>query len=255
MSELVPPSSRTGNVARWRTGLDLLATVLMIGASSLLVWRFTRDPVRRGPATSIPQSQIQTALPNDPISLDPIRIRGNPNAPAVLIEYSDFQCRFCAAFARDTWPTLRDRYFLTGKLQVVFRHLPQEAIHPQAFIAAEALECAGAQKFWQMHDALFARPQELAEPDLLRQARTLDFDETRFAACLHGEMKARVSEDIQSGRELAVAGTPTFFLGGLVRDGKVRLTHRIGGARPAQEFMSAIDEITETMSRGRARAR
>lgn len=226
----------------WRSGLDILATILMIAASGVLIWKVTQG------SSSLPeppgQDLASMQLPSQPIVVDATRVQGSTGAKVILIEYSDFQCPFCARFARDTWPTIRERYVSTGKLQVTFRHLPISAIHPSAFRAAEAVECAGAEgKFWQMHDLLFRTPARLETSDLLQNARSLTLDGARFEKCLQGEMTSRVNEDIRSTALLGVTGTPTFFLGVVLDDGTALLKRRLKGARTLEEFTAAIDEV------------
>jgi len=243
---------RSRNVHRpgWRGSLDLLATILMIAASGVLIWRLIPASSARSAAAPPAGESVQPVLPTQPVALDVRRVHGSASARAVLIEYSDFQCPFCARFARETWPTLWDRYVSSGKLQVIFRHLPLGAIHPKAFRAAEGAECAGVEgKFWQMHDLLFAEPSRLDTSDVLRNARSLNLNESRFAKCLQGEMKGRVDEDVLSAGTLEVSGTPTFFLGKRLHDGTVLLTRRMKGAKSAKEFAVAIDEILSDIGR------
>jgi protein-disulfide isomerase len=84
-------------------------------------------------------------------------VKGNPNAKLTLIEFSDYQCPFCRRHAENTLPSLDKEYIATGKVRYVFHDFPLEAIHPQAFKAAEAAHCAGEQqKYWEMHGRLFA---------------------------------------------------------------------------------------------------
>jgi hypothetical protein len=87
-------------------------------------------------------------------------VKGNPNAKLTLIEFSDYQCPFCRRHAENTLPSLDKEYIATGKVRYVFHDFPLEAIHPQAFKAAEAAHCAGEQqKYWEMHGRLFANQQ------------------------------------------------------------------------------------------------
>jgi protein-disulfide isomerase len=83
------------------------------------------------------------------------RAMGDPNAPIVLVEYSDFQCEFCASFVRDTKPQLEENYIKTGKVYFVYRDYPLDT-HPGARVAAAAANCAADQgSFWPMHDLLY----------------------------------------------------------------------------------------------------
>src|SRR5262249_45064602 len=97
---------------------------------------------------------IQDPAFERPSGLD-ARGLGDPNAPIVLVEYSDYQCEFCASFVRDTKPQLEESYIKTGKVYFVYRDYPL-AIHPGAKLAAWAANCAADQgSFWPMHDRLY----------------------------------------------------------------------------------------------------
>jgi Na+:H+ antiporter, NhaA family len=99
----------------------------------------------------------------------------------------------------------------------VFRHLPLSEVHPNAQLAAEAVEAAGAQgAFWAMHDRLFAHQDELEGPDLLDHAAALGLDLERFARELgDGTYGQRVRDDVAAAEASGVRGTPTFFVNGV----------------------------------------
>ncbi len=109
------------------------------------------------------QKAIDTALANPQQAAQPLlalqaadHIQGNADAPVTIMEYSDFQCPFCRSFFDNTLTQIRKTYVDTGRVKLVYRHLPLQDLHPMAQISAEASECAAAQnKFWEMHDAIF----------------------------------------------------------------------------------------------------
>ena len=123
------------------------------------------------------------------------------------------------------------------------RDFPLEAIHPQAFKAAEAAHCAGDQgKYWEMHVLLFAQQRALGAADLTRHAATLGLDGAKFQTCLDkGTHADAVRRDLAEGAKAGVRGTPTFFLGVIENGTKVRVTRVIRGAQPAEAFKQAID--------------
>ena len=85
--------------------------------------------------------------------------RGDPNAPVVIQEYSDYQCPFCSRFFSQTLPALMEKQIAEREAVLIYYDFPLESIHPQASAAANAARCAGEQgaaSYWAMHDALFA---------------------------------------------------------------------------------------------------
>lgn len=172
--------------------------------------------------------------------------KGSPNAGVTLIEFSDYQCPFCANYFRDALQKIDAEYGKTGKVKYLFRNFPLEAIHPQAFKAAEAASCAGDQnKYWEMHDRLFQNQQALGAADLPRHAEALGLDLQRFSECLEGgKHSAKIRKDMAEGQKAGVTGTPTFFLG-FTEPGssRVKAVRRVTGAQPYESFKEAIDSV------------
>ena len=88
------------------------------------------------------EKQLPTNQPNIPleISVDNDPIIGNPDAPITIIEFSDFQCPFCARFHIQTLPTIMEEYIEKGDVKLVFRDFPLQSIHPNAVPASVAAE-------------------------------------------------------------------------------------------------------------------
>jgi protein-disulfide isomerase len=167
----------------------------------------------------------------------------------VLIEFSDFECRYCARFALETWPDLERQYVETGKIRVAFLNAPGPS-HAQAEKAAEAAECAGREgKFWEMRAAIFEQGA-LAEARLRDVAASLGLEMGAFERCLAGEATAKVRADAAVAREVSLGGTPTFFVGILESDGQVRVIDRISGARPIADFQRALDKVVAMQTAG-----
>jgi protein-disulfide isomerase len=139
--------------------------------------------------------------------------RGPATALVTLVMYGDYQCPY-TALANRFVAELREE--LGERLRLVYRHFPLADVHPDAERAAEAAETAAALgQFWEMHEMLFERQASLRERDLVRYAAALGLDRDRFSQDLNRHVyAARVSEDVQSGRESSVHGTPTFFING-----------------------------------------
>jgi len=171
--------------------------------------------------------------------------KGGTGARLVLVEFSDFQCPFCARHARQTLPQIQREYVDTGKVRYVMRNLPLESIHPDAVRAAAAAECAGDQgKYWQMHEKLFGNQQALGAADLARYAQEAGVEADAFKKCLDADAHgAKIRQDLADAQAAGITGTPTFFLGFAEGDGKVKVVRRIQGAQPYPVFKAAIDGL------------
>ncbi len=157
--------------------------------------------------------------------------RGPDDAPVTLLEFTDYECPFCAQHFRQTYPGLLSEY--EGKLKYVIRNFPLSNIHPQAQRAAEAAECAEEQgRFWEYRDLLFQRSPALSMEHLTAYAADVGLDTERFEDCLQSGRKADVvAEDFEDGLSYGVSGTPTFFING----------RRVVGTLSMDEFESYID--------------
>ena len=143
---------------------------------------------------------------------------GPADAPLTLVEYGDYQCPYCGA----AHPVIKRLQKALGrKLRFVFRNFPLSQAHPYAIIAAEAAEAAALQgKFWEMHDLIYDRQEELQPEVLSVWAHELGLDLQDFATALkQGEVTARIREDRSSGIHSGVDGTPCFFINGIRYDG------------------------------------
>src|SRR5713226_1743761 len=158
--------------------------------------------------------------PKVQVAYDPARLRGDPKAPVVIVEFSDFQCPYCQS-VQPTLKTLLAKY--EGRVSLAYRDLPLRDIHPQAQLAAEAGRCAGEQgKFWEYHDSLFENQDKLNREGLLQQAHGLKLDDKQFDSCLAGgKYKAQIEQDLQLGLRAGLTGTPGFFINGSMLSGNL----------------------------------
>lgn len=181
---------------------------------------------------------ILLAPPRMDVAPDPSRLRGNPDAPVTIIEFSDFQCPYCRTVA----PTIKEvlgKY--KDKVRFSYRDFPLQAIHPLAEQAAEASRCAGEQgKYWEYHDLLYAQAK-LDQAGLTGHARAVGLDMDRFSACLAGgKFKAAIYNDLETGIRAGVSGTPAFYIDGVF----------LSGAQPASAFEKIIQtELAEAPSK------
>lgn len=198
------------------------------------------------------QNQLPTQQPKIPakISADNDPVIGDPNAPITIIEFSDFQCPFCARFHVQTLPSIYEQYIDQGKVKLVFRDFPIQSIHPNALPAAVAAECANEQgKFKEMHDTLFENQNEwnrqetsTALSTFSQYAKEIELEEETFESCLtNGKHVDEIRKDLDDGREYGVTGTPGFFVGN-DEIGYVELK----GAQPFESFKKIIDAQLDT---------
>ena len=171
---------------------------------------------------------------------------GHADAPITIVEFSDYQCPFCKRHSTSTLVALKASYIDTGKVRYVFRDFPLDSIHPYARKAAEAAHCAGDQdKFWDMHDILFANQGALMQDNLKGFARDMKLDVDAFDVCFDsGKYAKRVEADVAAGAAVGVAGTPKFFVGKVKADGTMVATV-IKGAQPAAAFSQVIDRLLD----------
>jgi len=144
-------------------------------------------------------------------------IQGPSSALVTMVEYGDYQCPFCG----DVYPIIQKLQHQFGdQLRFVFRNFPLARIHAYAQRAAEAAEAADGQgKFWEMHDYLFEHQDALDAENLVRAAVALGLDKVKFNREVAERVYAdRVQQDIQSGIDSGVGGTPTMFINGVRND-------------------------------------
>lgn len=168
---------------------------------------------------------------------------GKPDAPLVLVEFSDYECFYCARFFRKTLPQIKKEYIDTGKLKHVFKDFPL-GFHKKAKKAAEASLCAGEeQKYWEMHDLIFENQKQIDIPHLINHAKTLGLNAEDFEKCLDDSRYSKgIDKDIKTGQEIGIRGTPSFILGKINDRGEVEGDF-IRGARPYKAFKSALDAM------------
>lgn len=177
--------------------------------------------------------------------------KGSSAAKIAVVEFSDFECPYCGRHAQTVYPQLQRQYIDNGTLMYVFRHFPLQKLHPNAFKAAEAAECARDQgKFWEMHDRLFTNQKALTESDLSNHAGAIGVDSARFKPCLsNGTKSSRVKEDAAEGERLELQATPSFFIGRVTGNGQVLITRKISGALALPVFQTAIDQVMKSDGR------
>jgi protein-disulfide isomerase len=213
--------------------VTLVAVAAMLAVSFVNVWSIRR----LGERVAAIESRTRPAQASGPqqdrlyvVNTAGAQAKGPGAAPVTIVEFSDFQCPFCAKVL----PTVRriqDTYGQT--VRVVWKHMPLPN-HRDAVAAAVAAEAAGKQgKFWEFHDLLFANQVRLQPDALTRYARELGLDVPRFEADRGAaDVRKRVDADAAEALAMGIDGTPAFFINGRF----------ISGAQPFEVFSTLIDE-------------
>lgn len=168
---------------------------------------------------------------------------GSAKAEFAIIEYSDFQCPFCARHFREVLPDLQKHYIDTGKVRYWLQDFPL-SFHPQAAQAAVAVRCAGQQGgYWPMHDALFQNASALVPELYTKFAGDLGLDLKKFSTCMSDtSMLAKVHEISAQGERYGVSGTPKFFIG-RIKNNKMVDVSVINGAQGFAVFQARLDAL------------
>lgn len=167
-------------------------------------------------------------------NFDGVAMKGDPNAPVTITEWSDFECPFCGRFYTDTLGQIEENYIKTGKVKLVYKDFPL-SFHPMAQKAAEAGKCAleqDAEMFWALHDKIFENQAALNMANLKLWAGQVGLDTEDFNECLDsGKMASVVAAEMQEGQNSGIRGTPGFLIGDQV----------VSGAQPYSVFQQAIE--------------
>lgn len=155
---------------------------------------------------------------------------GSPDAPIVMIEFSDFRCQYCGRFASTTLEPLLDEY---GEY-IYFVYRDFAILGPESVNAAVASECADEQgQFWNYHDLLFANQQVLGRDAYISFAGDVGLNVDAFTGCIDNETYLEeVQLDTSTAQGLGATGTPTFFING----------RYVSGAQPFDVFAGIIEE-------------
>jgi protein-disulfide isomerase len=209
-------------------------------ALGLAAWASTAGCASTNQIPALPAVPPATTTAAQP---DP-RMLGAADAPVMIIEFTDLQCPYCARFARDTWPQLRERYVDTGKVRFATRDLPLQ-FHAFALPAAVAARCAGQQgKFWEYREALFRDQSRLGQGRYAELAAAFGLDTARFETCrADPAVTQAVHADTTLARSSGISSTPSFVIGRVVNgefEGEV-----IAGAQPFEVFQQRLDSLLQ----------
>jgi protein-disulfide isomerase len=223
----------------WKVGTGVFALLFVV---SLFTGGFgiAGDPTGAAVGDTGNQPPEEPELNVQISDSDPIL--GNPNAKISMVEFSDFQCPFCQRAVTGPLADFQESdYFKDGEVNLVFKHLPLNSIHPFAQKAAEASECANRQgMFWEYHDLLFENQNALDVDSLKQYAVQLGLDTEAFNSCLdNDEARSKVLQDLAQASAAGARGTPYFVI--VNHDnGKMAV---VSGAVPWEQFDAKISSV------------
>jgi len=214
------------------TYLGIGVGVILVVAAFLIIPSFNKTDVSAG---DIIVPDLEDRPREDGNAL------GDPDAPVVIEDYSDFACSYCADFTAETEGRIIEEYVASGEVYFVYRSVGNLLRSSASVQAAEAAYCAGDQdRFWDYHALIFANQSKLfvdttadITPTLTKFAEILELDQDAFQACLEaGTYADRVAQDEAEARQAGVSGTPSFLINGRLLKGNV----------PFSTFQSVIEE-------------
>ena len=224
-------------VTLWKGISGMLGVLLLISLISLF---FTggfggeKSSGAAAPAAVAPKPSIQIAAGDMEALADDDPFLGDENAPVTMVEFSDYECPFCARFYSQTLNQIKSRYVDTGKVKFVYRDFPL-SFHPQAEPAAIAANCAGMQgKYFEFHDKIFDNGGAAGKgrADYKRWAQELSLDIATWESCLNDpQQKLEIQKDMRDGAAVGIRGTPGFIINGQL----------ISGAQPFSVFEQIIE--------------
>jgi protein-disulfide isomerase len=253
-----PPAQAAGPVSlavstprRPLAGHAISAVLGALGAASLVLIATacnraaeatTRADAVAGSSTAAPAAPGSRAPDTIAAKLDQARITGDSTAHIWFIMISDFQCPYCKQFHDESFDALRKEYVATGKVRMAYINFPLP-IHQNAWPAAEAAMCAGAQgKFWPMHDILFSsqsawEEKHPAEPAIDSLANSVGVDTTALDRCVTQHVaKAVIDADVARADHAGARSTPTVIVGSRI----------LVGVQPTANYRRAIDSALAT---------
>ena len=198
--------------------------VMIIGAAFILVAVLMVPWIKQG--LGISNQLVQPNMNHRPDQNG--SSMGDPNAPVILEEYSDFTCAHCRIFARTIEAEITRKYVATGQVYYVFNSVGNILGHPNAVNSAEAAYCAGDQNmFWEYHDLLFENQTILfsninrkLDKSLIEMAGFLALDTDRFKTCLdQGKFIGEIQKDQAEAFRVGIVETPSVVINGELFDG------------------------------------
>jgi protein-disulfide isomerase len=197
-----------------------------------------------------PAKRVETPFKKQVVNVEGLPFQGKADATVTMLEFSDYQCPYCASFNRKVIPTLVKEYVDTGKLKYVIHEYPAEKIHPHATNASMAALCAGDQdKYWEMHNLMFENQGQLGIEYLKDYAETIGLDTASFNECLDSKKYLKqITDGIASSKKrFGVRVTPSLMLGLTDQDDpdKVNMSLFLIGERVIVPMQREIDKLLD----------
>lgn len=264
MRKLIPTAALAWGLASWVPGIPLAGQTPTVQEQL--------DALREGQARlerelaelklllkERPQ-RVETAAAPAPPSVPTLSIFGEPfkgadGARVAILEYSDFDCTFCAKYVQEIYPKLQSDYVKTGKVRYYFRDWPSSE-HPRALQKAALARCAGEQgQFWEAHDFLFAEQKGFDPNDLAPMIQKLGLDGPSFMACASsGRYAELLRRSGATAERMRLRGTPAFLVGRISEDGRLLEVEKIFfGAESFQAFKTLLDDLLAGASKAQRR--
>jgi protein-disulfide isomerase len=236
--------NRTYNYDTWH-----LIGVVVIILVLIIVFMIERT-IPYYPNKVLAQKQEQRRITNMQLSLSSLINQGSPHygnlsAPLTLIDFSDFQCHLCARYVKNTEPLINETYIQTGRVALVFKHLPNRGFDSEgAHLAAQCTNDQG--RFWEFHKLLYENQQAIDsgwvnEDNLKKFASKIPgLNIEQFSSCFDSQKyKEFIEKDVVLAHSFGFLDTPSFILANS-RDGSD--PEIIRGAQPFPAFQSVIDK-------------
>lgn len=219
----------------------VIAAALIAGAIVYTGMLKSGNPTQVGNGEK--NEQVTAEIEVAPVT-DKDHIRGNPNAPIMIVEYSDFDCPFCKNF-HETMNKLMAEYGKDGKVAWVFRQFPLEQLHPNAPKTAAASECVaslgGNDAFWKFTDLVYGdrstnEPTNISK--LPEYAEKSGVSKDKFNACVSkGTFTQKITDDVAAALKTGARGTPYSIM--IVGDQQ----GVINGAQPYATVKQMVDTM------------
>jgi protein-disulfide isomerase len=225
----------------WIVPFSIIVAGALIGAG---IYFSSTAPKNNEPNGYNPQNEVINLIPVN----DNDHILGNPNAPVIIVEFSDSECPYCKDFHK-TMKRVMSEYGQSGKVAWIYRQYPIAELHPLAPKQAEGLECAseigGNTKFWDLVNAIYERPASsvpLDQNELVKLGASLGLDEKKFSDCVQsGRTALKIQEDAKDAINAGMRGTPHSIL--VTKSGE---KIAIRGAQPYDVMKTLIEAALET---------